>query len=379
VHSNFYENKTTREPLMSQEPLLYLSRNSGPSNVRAANYSHGAGMGAAVGGAAPKEVRARVMYDFDGTTAPNCLSVNTGEIVVVEDRSSPDWWDCRNANGELGFVPLKFLSIIEDRGRQIPHKAVPMPPAAPKKSKFTAKPVPIPPSKPQKNNSQTADEDVGEVIDDFDGRAIPNALSVVKGEKVTVVDRTNAEWWDVVNQSGKIGFIPANFVRNRNATAKKAPPAVLFAEEPEVLVDDFHGGATQEFVLNDYDNDDDHHDFHHAAAEDEDDMTMEIPVMMDMNKTASIPLVELQPKKKFSPAKVPAPTPKAKVAPIPGVNFVCQFDYEPMGDTEIHALVGDLLVAPIGADLTGEWIYVLNRRSDKKGFIPATFIERKKK
>ena len=110
--------------------------------------------------------------------------------------------------------------------------------------------------------------------------------------------------------------------------------------------------------------------------EDEEDITMEIPTMQNFN-TTSIPLVEVQsqPKQKFSPAKIPAPKPPAaKAAPIPGTSFVCQFEYEPMGDTEVQASVGDICVAPVGADLTGEWGYVVNRRTNKKGFIAASFL-----
>ena len=45
----------------------------------------------------------------------------------------------------------------------------------------------------------------------------PGDLSLVKGEEYTVVDDSQDHWWQVVNKLGEKGFIPSNYVKEKDA------------------------------------------------------------------------------------------------------------------------------------------------------------------
>jgi hypothetical protein len=106
VVSKFYGVSEPQEQPLIGEPLLYLARNSraAAERVHSHRQQNVGNLPAALD--LKDKPRGQIQYDFDGSTAPNCLTVFKGEIVVVEDKSSPEWWDVRNANNELGFVPV---------------------------------------------------------------------------------------------------------------------------------------------------------------------------------------------------------------------------------------------------------------------------------
>jgi tyrosine-protein kinase Tec len=39
----------------------------------------------------------------------------------------------------------------------------------------------------------------------------------VKGEEYTVIDDSQDHWWQVVNKLGEKGFIPSNYVKEKDA------------------------------------------------------------------------------------------------------------------------------------------------------------------
>ena len=45
----------------------------------------------------------------------------------------------------------------------------------------------------------------------------PGDLSLVKGEEYTVLDDSQDHWWQVVNKLGEKGFIPSNYVKEKDA------------------------------------------------------------------------------------------------------------------------------------------------------------------
>jgi tyrosine-protein kinase Tec len=45
----------------------------------------------------------------------------------------------------------------------------------------------------------------------------PGDLSLVKGEEYTVVDDSQDHWWQVVNKICEKGFIPSNYVKEKDA------------------------------------------------------------------------------------------------------------------------------------------------------------------
>ncbi len=405
VHSriggdNLYapKNALKQEPLMGNEPLLYLARNS-----RAAVERQGAHFAARYPSAAasgqqeqqqsviPARVRAVIIQDFEGeTVAPNCLAVRKGDLVWVEDSSSPDWWDVRNANHELGFVPASFCQLMQDRPVpqpqpkaaevvrfaaaanptpvQQPHdasqqarpamKAVPIPPAKKKVSPAAPVVVAVPQPLKQAVKQPQKKSEYAIVLADYDASTTRDGLSVRRDERVEIMERSNADWWDVRNAAKQIGYVPASFLREVGGAvpppvAVAAPLAKKKATPAPVIVEDFDNDVTV-----------------HELEMEMDDMTMEVPLI----QTAD--LVAIESKKAFAAPRKPAPTPPAAklAAPIPGTPFRAEFDYEAMGESEVAAKAGDLLIAPVGADLSGEWLFVLNRRTQKKGFMPMSFL-----
>ncbi|VDP01565.1 unnamed protein product [Soboliphyme baturini] len=57
---------------------------------------------------------ARVEYDRIGQNAQE-MSVTKGEYLEVMN-SSKNWWQCRNAYNQVGYVPKTFLTVVEGRG-----------------------------------------------------------------------------------------------------------------------------------------------------------------------------------------------------------------------------------------------------------------------
>ncbi|CAL8099263.1 unnamed protein product [Calicophoron daubneyi] len=59
----------------------------------------------------PLGMWAKVMYPYI-RNEPNQLSVNMNEVIEVIGKPSPNWWQCRNHNGEVGLVPRNYLMPI---------------------------------------------------------------------------------------------------------------------------------------------------------------------------------------------------------------------------------------------------------------------------
>jgi hypothetical protein len=390
-----------QEPLMGAEPLLYLARNSREAierqTVHRRTTPKTVGRHAAAGSPAPGVQRALILQDFDGASvAPNCLAVRKGETVTVEDSSSPEWWDVRNANHELGFVPASYCRLLAADRPPLPvppahqqqqqqhsypqqqqnHNAMVLAPAT-AVSQAAYKPVPIPPSKKKptpvaKRPAAVAavaaapiplisrKTEYATVVADFDATQVPNGLSVCQGERVEVLERSNADWWDVRNATQAVGFVPASFLRVGHGPVP-LPPAAAAKKTMPVVVEDFDNDVTvQEMQVEE-------------LMGGDDDLTTEVP-LIELNAFAEPSQPSgagaISPKSFPAPRKA-APAPPAKLAaPIPGVRFRAEFDYTAAGETETSLKAGDPLIAPVGAELDGEWVFVLNRRTHLKGFVP---------
>ena len=398
-------------PLMSNEPLLYLSRNSRtsqsrPSNITAANVT-------------PKSVVTQrkkkmgmMLYDFDGTTAPNCLTVTKGELVQIEDDSNVDWYDVRNANKELGFVPAKFVRIVEQQEEERAPKnivasprghqqinAIPIPTSSSSTSstsskkelsKFSSKPLPSPVKQQQRPlpvGPKEKTKQMAIVLQAFDGSNIPDTLSVNRGEEVEVVEKSNDEWWDVKNARGELGFVPANFLEMKVIPKKPVPKPPL----KQAQIEDFD---LDENEVNTIEVFEDVSVF--GAVPDNVPLTKaKAPFVPSgpQNVLAPQPLVKTKRKvkktvqkggpKQVAPVKVKkkvavkAAVRKPVCAPIPGTHFIGEFDFEANGERDVISMrKGDLLIAPVGTDVTLEWLFVLNRSTNEKGFVPVSFCKK---
>ncbi|ORX35987.1 hypothetical protein BD324DRAFT_651897 [Kockovaella imperatae] len=57
------------------------------------------------------ESQAQAVYDYTGADAGD-LSVQTGQIVNVLEKTSADWWTCEDGNGTRGLVPSNYLKEL---------------------------------------------------------------------------------------------------------------------------------------------------------------------------------------------------------------------------------------------------------------------------
>lgn len=60
----------------------------------------------------------KALYPFND----HGLSMQKGEIMILLNRSNPDWWSVRKSNGTDGFAPANYVMEIEPRIIQIPVK-----------------------------------------------------------------------------------------------------------------------------------------------------------------------------------------------------------------------------------------------------------------
>jgi uncharacterized protein YgiM (DUF1202 family) len=108
--------------------------------------------------------RMRVVHEFEGSGRK--ISLQAGDEVVVLDEVDANWWQVRTTDGRVGLAPTNYLQV--------------MPPVM-----FRA-------------------------ISTFTGRA--GQLSFVKGEELTLIERKNANWFEVVDAKGIRGLVPSNYV-----------------------------------------------------------------------------------------------------------------------------------------------------------------------
>lgn len=68
--------------------------------------------------------RAKVLYDI-APAGDNELALNAGDIVVILEKSNPDWWEAEH-DGRTGFVPSTYVEILssDTPPQQPPQEAI---------------------------------------------------------------------------------------------------------------------------------------------------------------------------------------------------------------------------------------------------------------
>lgn len=91
----------------------------------------------------------KALYPFND----HGLSMQKGEVMILLNKSNPDWWSVRRSNGQDGFAPANYVVEIEPRILQIPVKKPETIRTVQrvKKTKMIRQKVPVKVKKPPKN------------------------------------------------------------------------------------------------------------------------------------------------------------------------------------------------------------------------------------
>lgn len=334
---------------------------------RAAMYAGSQGMAAAGGGdglrrrSAAAE-RCRVLYDFS-SDLPDTLAVRAGEVVTVIDKSNPEWYDVQNEEGVLGFVPAGYLaasSTVQPPSpgpvrREVspapaqnvsnfvaPAKPVPKPPGAAvtkELPKPPAKHTPKPPPVVQPVYAEYFAEEefpAEEEAADLQYEETPVAVDFDVDEDATVQEETIAAMTPppAVVATAARPYVPAVKVKVK----RKLPPN---PKQP--------GGSYQQ-------------------------QQQRAPM-----KQQPVKVVKVKVKKVVAnppAAGQPMMTSPRLAAPIPGTPLRALYAHTPLTEREVALRPGDQLIVPAGMESLGgdEWVYVFNRNSSQKGYVPRSFI-----
>eukprot|EP00035_Acanthoeca_spectabilis_P022598 m.444662 g.444662 ORF g.444662 m.444662 type:complete len:390 (-) comp19127_c0_seq1:29-1198(-) len=146
--------------------------------------------------------RGTVIYPY-AAARDDELSVEPGMVVDVLESSDDGWVLCTlGAGSPEGWLPESYVDI-----------------GAAGPAEQSAVPAPAP--RPGLTHTTAVDAEVVVALYAFDsGR--PNELSIVAGQKFTVLDRPDAEWAHVQRCSDKaIGYVPSNYIESEGANEEE--------------------------------------------------------------------------------------------------------------------------------------------------------------
>jgi hypothetical protein len=133
-----------------------------------------------------KYPQAKVKHDYDAD-GDNELSIKQGWIIDIIAKTNDDWWEGRY-KGKIGFFPKDYVELLAEKA----------------------------------SSAKDADEDdavLARVMFDYDASG-PTEMTIATGQIVTIVDKTNDDWWEG-EYNGKSGFFPKAYVELIDETDKK--------------------------------------------------------------------------------------------------------------------------------------------------------------
>ncbi|RCN33293.1 SH3 domain protein [Ancylostoma caninum] len=131
------------------------------------------------GATIPILCRARAVADFEATAA-NQLSLKTGDVVCVREKSSTGWWEgelVRDEHTYAGWFPGDYVTPI---------------------------------------SAETANQNTATALFDYEAGQ-SDELSFKAGDVIVIVDKKDADWWagHKVDTPNVRGLFPANYVQMR--------------------------------------------------------------------------------------------------------------------------------------------------------------------
>ena len=143
------------------------------------------------------DVEAKVLFDFEAGDDDE-LTLKMGDPVKVLSREG-DWWLVTDVRQRQGLVPSNYLQVI---GSQPAHSS----------SSSRSQPLPPPTNGPNATLLATPHYECEAVaMYDYEGLD-ENELSFKEGERLKIIKRDPAGWWEAVSDQRKRGWIPGNYV-----------------------------------------------------------------------------------------------------------------------------------------------------------------------
>ncbi|KAJ6222158.1 hypothetical protein RDWZM_000703 [Blomia tropicalis] len=156
------------------------------------------------------------------------LDIKKNERLVLLD-DSKSWWKVLNSKNQSGFVPSNYVkrektSIFDSIKNRV------------KKKDYKSSPLASPCSNKAFVNIDINEAPMTQYKTDRDNRSTPNSpllnevlkvviakynyeaqqtdeLTLVKGDKISVVEKSSDGWWRGQTSDGKIGWFPSNYVQ----------------------------------------------------------------------------------------------------------------------------------------------------------------------
>jgi len=123
------------------------------------------------------------------------LLLNEGEVVKELERDTGDGWTKVSGKNGSGLVPSSYIEACAD-------------PVAP--------PPPPPPAAAHSGGAEEV-----EALYDYSDPSDSKNLDIVQGVRYTLLDGTATDWWQVRTAEGKVGFVPATYVKKVESRGRK--------------------------------------------------------------------------------------------------------------------------------------------------------------
>lgn len=161
------------------------------------------------------------------------LDISKNERLVLLD-DSKSWWKVLNSKNQSGFVPSNYVKrektsifdSIKNRVKKKDYKSSPL--ASPCSNKaFVRIDIGEQLSSPSKHIPQSmgspylSSGTLKSVFAKYNYEAQQSdELTLVKGDKITVVEKSSDGWWKGRTDAGEVGWFPSNYVQNEEDVTK---------------------------------------------------------------------------------------------------------------------------------------------------------------
>jgi len=140
----------------------------------------------------------KVLYDYQSTNPQSELSIQKNEILAIE-KSTGDWWLCRNNRGESGYIPSNYVEVIQESPQQQS-------------------------SSNSYNHNNSGQGTLEQCVAEHDFTANrQDELSFKKGQIIDVLEKSGDGWW-MGKSEGRDGWFPANFVKVMSKSQTSTSP-----------------------------------------------------------------------------------------------------------------------------------------------------------
>ncbi|XP_072035093.1 SH2/SH3 adapter protein NCK1-like isoform X2 [Amphiura filiformis] len=189
-------------------------------------------------------------WDYQARQAEELNIKRSEKLILLDDSKS--WWQVKKTNGEVGYVPSNFVKKVKPGfGSKIVSSIIKPKVKKPSVGENSRRPV-----SPMNPHERTPTSDNADGDDTFELRIAAvvkfnysarqeDELSLRKGEKIVVQEKSSDGWWRG-ECDGLSGWFPSNYVTEEPDSASGSQKSSVSSRgEDSVAVEDFiHGVIT---------------------------------------------------------------------------------------------------------------------------------------